>query len=257
LMTCEFDVAIGDFGSGRGATGTSAGTSMMATHLNQVCTQWYRAPEAALSALNSDGSLDDTIKDWMAPLEVMYSSDVWSIGCIMAELLLRQPLFKATSGGDMKQLEKIFDVMGTPTEEYIQTRIKSEGIQKYLSRVKQRKGTFDDTFSAEAFPECEHEIDLLRKMLTFSAEDRITIATALEHPYLAEWHDSADEPESSVFSLPCDGNVTVEQSRHMIWQEMCKKHPEISELEAFLRMKSLEKKRSGSVLKSPVMPKGE
>ena len=158
----------------------------------------------------------------------------------MAEIILRRPLFRAASdevAGDMNQLEKIFDVMGTPTKEYIMTEISSEDIQRTLLQVKQRTGTFDAIFSEKAFPGCEDEIDLLRKMLTFSADDRITIAEALEHPYLRDWHNSDNEPESPVFSLPCDRNVTVAKCRELIWQKMCEKHPEMSELENNLRMR--------------------
>jgi len=241
MISSNFDLAIIDFGSGRVAADPSDPNE---TPLYQVCTQWYRAPEGTLSALNNDGSLSTpTASDDRSLTEVIKRScacDVWSIGCIMAEIILRKPLFRAASdevAGDMNQLEKIFDVMGTPTEEYIRTEISSEDIQRTLLRVKQRTGTFDAIFSERGFPGCEDEIDLLRRMLTFSAEKRITIADALEHEYLKDWHNSHDEPESPEFSLPCDRNVTVAKCRELIWQKMCEKHPEMSELENELRMR--------------------
>jgi serine/threonine protein kinase len=248
LMSCEFDLAICDFGSGRGATMNQAQASMMATLLSHVTTQWYRAPEGTLSILNSDGvGIDEAVQQWVASLDIMTSADVWSIGCIMAELMLREPLFK-TSGGEIKQLEKIFDVMGTPIPSYVETHIQQEAVRKFLLKARTRDGTFKTLFAPEKYP--TEEVDLLERMLHFAPEDRITIEKALEHPYLKEWHCPEDEPTSEPFILPCDGNVTVEQARDMIWQAMVQYHPEVGELEKVVR--TMDKKMSGSALKAGV-----
>jgi serine/threonine protein kinase len=63
----------------------------------QVATLWFRAPELLYGA-------------------TMYgpSSDMWSVGCIMAQLLLRAPLFHGST--ELEQLSMIFGVLGTPTE---------------------------------------------------------------------------------------------------------------------------------------------
>eukprot|EP00759_Apiculatamorpha_spiralis_P052986 PhF_6_TR6076/c1_g1_i1/m.8854 len=246
LMSCEFDLAICDFGSGRGAPTNDGTAHMMATVLAHVTTQWYRAPEGTLSVLNSDGSgaIDEAVKQWTASLDVMAASDVWSIGCIMAELMLRKPLFQ-TSGGEIKQLEKIFDVMGTPSAEYIEKHISSEPVRKFLLKARQRSGTFEQLFPADQFP--VEEVGLLKQMLRFAPEDRITIEQALDHPYLAEWHCPEDEPTSDVFVLPCHSDVSIEESREQVWQVMLKFHPEVLEMEKLVT--GMTKKLSGSALK--------
>ena len=82
---------IGDFGL---ATNYGQDNRVMTT---QVITRWYRPPELLFG-----------IKHYN------WSVDIWSIGCILAELWHRVPIF--TGESDINQLVKIFDVMGTPSE---------------------------------------------------------------------------------------------------------------------------------------------
>jgi serine/threonine protein kinase len=65
-----------------------------------VVTQWYRSPEVLL------GSPSDS-----------FAVDIWSIGCIFAEMATRRPLFQADSNSEIDQLIKIFSIMSTPTDE--------------------------------------------------------------------------------------------------------------------------------------------
>lgn len=65
---------------------------------NQVVTRWYRAPELLFGATRYGTGVD-----------------IWALGCILAELLLRIPLLPGDT--DIDQLQKIFQCMGTPTEE--------------------------------------------------------------------------------------------------------------------------------------------
>jgi kinase len=70
--------------------------------VSYICSRYYRAPELIFGATEYNNSID-----------------VWSVGCVMAELLLGQPLFPGESGVD--QLVEIIKVLGTPTREMIHT----------------------------------------------------------------------------------------------------------------------------------------
>ncbi|GLE10201.1 hypothetical protein PINS_up022226 [Pythium insidiosum] len=83
-----------------------------------VVTRWYRAPEILLDGCRYDKP-----------------SDMWSAGCILAELLGRKPLFPGTS--TTNQLNKIFNVLGSPDVVYIANIIK-EPAQKWLHRQRRR-----------------------------------------------------------------------------------------------------------------------
>jgi cyclin-dependent kinase 7 len=65
----------------------------------EAITLWYKPPELLLGAT-----------------EYSFSSDMWSVGCIFAELLLRRPFLQGQQQTDLSQLDTIFRVFGTPTE---------------------------------------------------------------------------------------------------------------------------------------------
>jgi mitogen-activated protein kinase 1/3 len=112
--------------------------------------------------------------------------DVWSIGCILAEMLSGKPLFP---GRDYHhQLTLILDVLGTPTldEFYAITTRRSRDYIRALPFRKKRP-------FAQLFPNASAlAVDFLAKTLTFDPKKRVTIEEALAHPYLEAYHDPDD-----------------------------------------------------------------
>ena len=102
--------------------------------------------------------------------------DIWSVGCIFAELLLKEPLFQAK--GEMELISMIFKLLGPPTPqswpEYTSLPL-AKTIALPPSHAPQLRQKFPHVTSA-----C---IDLLAKMLTYDPDERITAAEALQHPY--------------------------------------------------------------------------
>ncbi|XP_066256713.1 cyclin-dependent kinase 2-like isoform X2 [Euwallacea similis] len=92
LVDREGHIKLADFGLSRSFSLPTR------TYTHEVVTMWYRAPELLLG-------------------EKMYCTgvDIWSLGCVMAEMLLKRALFPGDS--EIDQLYKIFKVLGTPTEE--------------------------------------------------------------------------------------------------------------------------------------------
>ncbi|TRY60111.1 hypothetical protein DNTS_012010 [Danionella cerebrum] len=141
-----------------------------------VATRWYRAPEIMLN--------------WM---HYNMTVDIWSVGCIMAELLTGRTLFPGTDHID--QLKLIMLLVGTPGPELLM-KISSESARTYISSLPQMpKRNFADVFIG-ANPQA---VDLLEKMLVLDTDKRITAAEALAHPYFAQYHDPDDEPEAEPF----------------------------------------------------------
>ena len=134
-----------------------------------MVTLWYRAPEVLLGTT------------YATPV------DIWSAGCILAELTTRKPLFPGQY--EVDQLGKIFEVIGTPSE--VEWPEDSPVLRNNFSYARGR-GVTD--LLADLDPQAT---DLLERMLTFHPNQRITAAEALAHPYFADFGLSPHDLSSS------------------------------------------------------------
>ncbi|RDX87825.1 Cyclin-dependent kinase G-2, partial [Mucuna pruriens] len=146
------------------------------THL--VVTLWYRAPELLLGAKQYSTAID-----------------MWSLGCIMAELLSKEPLFNGKTEFD--QLDKIFRILGTPNETIWPGFSKLPGVK--VNFVKHQYNLLRKKFPATSFTGSpvlsDSGFDLLNKLLTYDPEKRITAEAALNH----EWFREVPLPKSKEF----------------------------------------------------------
>ncbi|KAL6594594.1 hypothetical protein ACP70R_040951 [Stipagrostis hirtigluma subsp. patula] len=133
-------------------------------NISYICSRYYRAPELIFGAT-----------------EYTTAIDVWSAGCVLAELLLGQPLFPGDSGVD--QLVEIIKVLGTPTREEIKcmnpnyTEFKFPQIKAHPWHK-----IFHKRMPAEA-------VDLVSRLLQYSPNLRCTALEALIHPFFDELRD--------------------------------------------------------------------
>ncbi|EDR14096.1 uncharacterized protein LACBIDRAFT_244909, partial [Laccaria bicolor S238N-H82] len=198
LVNADCELKICDFGLSRGF---DARPDEYASHLTEyVATRWYRAPEIMLAFRRYNTAID-----------------VWSIGCILAELLLGKPLFKGKDYVD--QLNKVLDVLGTPDESVIR-KIGSDKAQAYVRSLPSKKSVPLRKILPTADPQA---LDLLSKMLAFDPSDRITVPEALEHPWLTSYHDISDEPDCpQKFERwrEIEKLNTLEEFREALWNEI-------------------------------------
>ena len=157
--------------------------------------------------------------------------DVWSVGCIFAELLGRKPLFP---GKDyVHQLNLIARVAGTPAE-HETGFVSSEKARRYLHALPR----FERVDFRTVYPDAAVEaVDLIDKMLAFDPSKRITVAQALAHPYLASLHDESDEPSAECPFFFDFENETLSESRvrDLVYEELVGFHDEIRNAEAAAR----------------------
>merc|ERR1711920_312087 len=113
--------------------------------------------------------------------------DVWSIGCIFAELLLGKPLFPGKNV--VNQLELITDLLGSPKPETV-AKIRNERARRYLEQLPHKEPADFTKVFPTASPGA---IDVLKKLLAFDQEDRITAADALMEPYFSSLFKSATD----------------------------------------------------------------
>lgn len=169
LVNADCELKICDFGLARGYSENPHDQAGFMTEY--VATRWYRAPEIMLA-----------FKCYTKAI------DMWSVGCIFAELLGGKPLFKGRDYVD--QLNQILHVLGTPDDETLR-RVASERAQMYIKSLQY----MPRIPFAKMFPKATPlALDLLDKLLKFDPATRITVEDALAHPYLEAYHDAEDEP---------------------------------------------------------------
>jgi len=165
LLDANCDLKICDFGLAR----TSTETGFLTEY---VVTRWYRSPELLLCCENYTSAID-----------------MWSVGCIFAEILLRKPLFPGRDYID--QLKVIIAKLGTPIHEDTKFIKSNRAISFIRGLPHSQPGNFRSLFNPDTNPEA---LDLIEKMLQFNPAKRITVGEALAHPYLSSLHDPNNEP---------------------------------------------------------------
>ncbi|CAL9084751.1 unnamed protein product [Musa textilis] len=150
------------------------------------------------------------------------SIDIWSVGCILGEIVTREPLFP---GKDyVHQLRLITELIGSPDDSSLGF-LRSDNARRYVRQLPQyRKQEFCARFPTMS----SGAIELLEKMLVFDPSKRITVNEALQHPYLASLHDINDEPFCPApFSFDFEHpSYTEENIKELIWRESLKFNPD-------------------------------
>ncbi|THH10396.1 hypothetical protein EW145_g1368 [Phellinidium pouzarii] len=168
-----------------------------------VSTRYYRAPEIMLTWQKYDVAVD-----------------IWSTGCIFAEMLEGKPLFPGKD--HVNQFSIITELLGTPPDDVIST-IASENTLRFVQSLPKRERV---PFKQKLRCTDESALDLLEKMLVFDPRKRISATESLAHEYVSPYHDPTDEPESAdkfdwAFN---DADLPVDTWKVMMYSEILDFH---------------------------------
>lgn len=191
LISNDGHLKLADFGLAR-----PFDTDQQRPYTNRVITLWYRPPELLLGA-------------------TMYGPaiDLWSAGCIFAELLLRRPILPGKN--EFEQIDLIFKLLGTPDEstwprcsklQYYDMILSQNGGRKYSSR-------FDEKFAGLE----PHAKDLLRKLLAMDPDKRVSADDALDHEYF--WTDPQPATPEQLPKYPPSHEFTAKKRRQQSQQQ--------------------------------------
>jgi len=158
LINHEHQLKLADFGLAR-AFGIP-----VRNYTHEVVTLWYRSPDVLLGSRQYGTAVD-----------------IWSVGCIFAEMATGSPLFPGQS--DFDQLSKIFELLGTPTQSIWPQLKDLPEWSRYQSRIPRFPGK---KLSLIIRKLNEAGLDLLVSMLQYDPERRISAEEAVKHPYFDE-----------------------------------------------------------------------
>ena len=173
---------LADFGQARSIVFNKAPLTV------EMQTMWYRAPELLLGNKQYGTAID-----------------VWSVGCIFAEMMTRVPLFRGDS--DIDQLFRIFRTVGTPTED----------TWPGVSKLPDFKCSFPEWSPrplVQTLKVLEKEplaLDLLERMLVCDPSKRISAQQALSHPYFDELNAQKAKKDGQI-SKPAHRSPTHRKS---------------------------------------------
>jgi len=236
LLNSECLVKVADFGLARSVDFKDKESGRHPVLTDYVATRWYRAPEILLGSTNYTKGVD-----------------MWSVGCILGELLGGKPMFPGTS--TMNQLDRVIEVTGRPSPADIEA-IQSEFAATMLESLPDSEPRSLQSMYSNA---SEDAIDLLQKLLMFNPDKRITAEGALEHPYLAQFHNPDDEIccEKEI-KIPIDDNkkLTVAAYREELYTSIIKVAVEKKEKRSKKPKKKAATKKAEGAPKKKKAPAG-
>lgn len=193
LVNSDCELRICDFGLARASPKPSS------TFINTeyVATRYYRAPEVIL-----------------APHRYTKALDLWSVGCILGEMMKGRVLFQGQSYVD--QLSEIFKLRGSPTNETLTALCSPEVMKKIRSWPVYQKQPLNTVFRKAG----ELALDLMDKLLDLDPTTRYTAKQALEHKYLEAYHVEADELECEPFEDSFEDATSIADIKDLIAAEV-------------------------------------
>ncbi|CAD8196371.1 unnamed protein product [Paramecium octaurelia] len=168
LLDSECLIKVADFGLARSLAQTEDDSQIVLTEY--VATRWYRAPEILLGSTKYSKAVD-----------------MWSVGCIIGELVVGKAIFPGTS--TLNQIERIIELLGKPRADEIES-LDSPLAGNILASINASKKKQFNTFFQGASDEA---LDLIRRLLCYNPNQRLTAEQALKHKYVRDFSSPEEE----------------------------------------------------------------
>jgi len=199
LVNKDCDVKICDFGLAR--AGCAPGVT------DYVVTRWWRAPEVVL-----------------LPSKYTALVDIWSVGCILAELLGRTPIFRGKDYLD--QIWKIFEVVGTPSGDDLSFLPPDAPARRFIEKTAYPKKEWSSIFPLAS----KSAIEALEKMLCVNPQKRADAKSSIMLEYFKVLHQPEDLRVANA-AITCEHDrmaPTQHWLRNAMYAEMCHYHKDMA-----------------------------
>lgn len=244
LLNSDCHAKLCDFGLCRSVSEMSSASAPVLT--DYVATRWYRGMcchvqpceiraclvRSARAQCTNSNQRHCGVHSILAAPEILLGStrytkavDMWAIGCILGEMIVGKPIFPGNS--TMNQLERVLEVTGKPNAEDMAS-IKSPFAATMIDSVPAtRHRALKDMFPSAS----DEALDLIRRTLQFNPDKRPTAYELLRHPYVASFHNEADEPPCPyVLKIQVDDNTKyvtapLRQRRAFMQSTLLTHHP--------------------------------
>jgi len=182
-----------------------------------VVTRWYRAPELLVQNRQYD-----------------FKVDMWSTGCILAEVLGAKAIFPGKDS--LHQLRLVVELLGLPNDDELATITNAQAVS-YIRNLRPKEHAATDPAAAASrfaklYPHASPLLlDLMARLLQFDPRKRPTADEALAHPYLAAYRDAPEEglPTPEVEMTFEGDNPSTDELRMLIWGEVQRYHPQLAD----------------------------
>lgn len=204
LIDAECNVKVADFGLARSIRSFDDESAPVMT--DYVATRWYRAPEIVLGSC-----------------EYSKAVDMWSVGCILGELIVGKAIFPGKS--TINQVELIIKLLGKPSSEELKQINSSADFTIIDSMNAKKKYSFSQFFKGAS----KEGLDFLRKTLCYDPRKRLTAEQALKHPYLSQFHNPEEEIVcDKIIRLPISDakKLNLKEYRDALYADILKKKKE-------------------------------
>jgi len=199
LLNSDCLLKVGDFGLARSIDRDNVLT-------DYVATRWYRAPEILLGSQQYTAGVD-----------------MWSVGCILGELIGGKPMFPGSS--TMNQLDRILELTGQPSDEDLESIQSPFALTMLDTLPPVTKRSYKELYPAAS----EEALDMLQHLLSFNPNKRYTAVDALEHPYVGAFHNPEEEYSSDhKIEISIDDNQkrTIEEYRGKLYEDIVRRKQE-------------------------------
>jgi len=203
LLNSECLMKVADFGLARSLQSVEEDAADVLT--DYVATRWYRAPEILLGSNKYSMAVD-----------------MWSLGCIMGEMLGGKPVFPGSS--TLNQLEKICEVLGVPTEED-KVSTNSPFAFTMLDSLNVTEG-HDKSWCA-SYPNAPGEaVEMLTQLMLWNCTKRMSACEGMRHEYCSQFYDAGDEPDQNgrqvqvTIPIPDNDKRRVDEYRDTLYSRI-------------------------------------